>query len=410
MASEYRKTELSNGLTLLGEYNPANVSSAIGFFVKTGARDETQAESGVSHFLEHMMFKGTARRTALDINFALGSLGAQANAFTSEENTVYYAAVIPERFAEMQELLSDMVRPALDPHEFDTEKKVILEEIALYQDRPQFFLFESAFKDYFGTHPAGNSVLGTHDSVSALTHEQMRDYFQRRYTPSNMVLVATGNFSWDAFVADAERYCGDWKGGSASRTCNRFSRPAARRTLTKPNLNQAHAVLLTEGVSAQDVERYPMALLAMMLGDSTGSRMYWELINTGLAESAGVDSDERDGTGCFSAYVSTAPEKMDEVLAVARRILASPLDFTEHDLDRAKAKVTSRIVLDGELPMGRLMALGMEWSYRKESTPLSAVIEKVRSISQADIESALERFALGSWCEYLLLPEEKVSA
>lgn len=174
MASVFKKEQLSNGLTLLGESNPANVSSAIGFFVKTGARDETAVESGLSHFLEHMLFKGTPTRSAIQINLELGNLGAQANAFTSEENTVYYAAVIPERFAEMQELLSDMLRPSLDPNEFAMEKKVILEEIALYQDRPHFYLFEQAFKDYFGSHPAGNSVLGTHASVSALTHQQDR--------------------------------------------------------------------------------------------------------------------------------------------------------------------------------------------------------------------------------------------
>jgi predicted Zn-dependent peptidase len=404
MASKYSKTELSNGLTIIGESNPSNVSSAIGFFVKTGARDETPVESGVSHFLEHMMFKGTPRRSALDINFALGSLGAQANAFTSEENTVYYAAVIPERFAEMQELLSDMLRPALDPHEFDTEKKVILEEIALYQDRPQFFLFENAFKDYFGSHPAGNSVLGTHESVSALTNQQMRDYFERRYAPSNLVLAATGNFSWDSFVADAERYCGSWRGESALRRCPRYSGQARQRTLRKPNLNQAHAVLISEGASAQDAERYPLALLATMLGDSTGSRLYWELIHTGLAESAGVDSDERDGAGCFSAYVSTAPENLEKVLSIARKILATPLDFSEQDLDRAKAKVTARIVLDGELPMGRLMALGLEWAYRRESTPLSTIIERVRAVSRSDIQKAIERFKLSTWSEYLLLP------
>jgi predicted Zn-dependent peptidase len=404
MTSGYKKTKLSNGLTILGEINPSNVSSAIGFFVKTGARDETPSESGVSHFLEHMMFKGTARRSALDINFALGNLGAQANAFTSEENTVYYAAVIPERFAEMQELLSDMVRPALDPGEFSTEKKVILEEIALYQDRPQFFLFENAFKDYFGEHSAGNSVLGSHESVSALTHEQMRDYFTRRYSPSNIVLAATGNFSWDAFVADAERYCGSWRGDAVSRTCSRYSRASKSHTFRKQNLNQAHAVLIAEGTSAQDSERYPMALLATMLGDASGSRMYWELIDTGLAESAGVDSDERDGAGCFSAYVSTSPDRLEQVLEIAKSVLATPLDFREEDLDRAKAKVIAKIVLDGELPMGRLMALGLEWAYRKESTPLSVIIERVRAVSRGDIEAALSRFSLTSWSEYKLLP------
>jgi predicted Zn-dependent peptidase len=404
MKSGYKKTKLSNGLTIIGESNPSNVSTAIGFFVKTGARDETPNESGVSHFLEHMMFKGTTRRSALDINFALGSLGAQANAFTSEENTVYYAAVIPERFVEMQELLSDMLRPALDPHEFNTEKKVILEEIALYQDRPQFFLFENAFKDYFGEHPAGNSVLGSHESVSALTHEQMRDYFTRRYSPANVVLAATGNFSWDSFVADAERFCGSWRGETVSRTCSRYSRASKSRTFKKQNLNQAHAVLIAEGTSAQDSERYPMALLATMLGDSSGSRMYWELIDTGLAESAGVDSDERDGAGCFSAYVSTSPDRLEQVLEIAKGVLASPLEFTEQDLDRAKSKIIARIVLDGELPMGRLMALGLEWTYRKESTPLAVVIERIREVTRAEIEAALHRFTLSAWSEYLLLP------
>jgi predicted Zn-dependent peptidase len=405
MPSTYRHTQLKNGLTVIGENNPANVSSAIGFFVKTGARDETPAESGLSHFLEHMMFKGTPGRNAIEINMALGNLGAQANAFTSEENTVYYAAVIPERFSEMQELLSDMLRPLLDHEEFAMEKKVILEEIALYQDRPHFYLFENAFKDYFGAHPAGNSVLGSHESVSALTHEQMRDYFNRRYSPSNIVLVASGNFSWDKFVADAERYTAGWSDQAVGRSTPRFTGSVKERVFKKPNLAQAHAVLISEGVSAQDPERYPMALLSTILGDSSGSRMFWELINTGLAESAGVDSDERDGTGCFSAYLSTSPDRLDQVVEIAKKILSTPRDFSDQDLDRAKAKVCSRIVLDGEMPMGRLMALGLEWIYRKESTPLSNIIEKVRAVTRKDIDSALERFRLNTWAEYRLVPE-----
>lgn len=405
MASVFKKEQLSNGLTLLGESNPANVSSAIGFFVKTGARDETAVESGLSHFLEHMLFKGTPTRSAIQINLELGNLGAQANAFTSEENTVYYAAVIPERFAEMQELLSDMLRPSLDPNEFAMEKKVILEEIALYQDRPHFYLFEQAFKDYFGSHPAGNSVLGTHASVSALTHQQMRDYFDRRYTPSNMTLVATGNFDWTSFVSQAERLCGSWTDHTTSRACSDHRARESSRVFTRKNLSQAHAFLVTRGPSAQGTERYAMAILATMLGDSTGSRFYWELINTGLAESASVDSDERDGTGCFSAYVSTTPDRLDSVVAIARRLLATPLDFSDEDLDRAKAKVISRIVLDGELPMGRLMALGLEWNYRRESTPLSTIIERVKRIVRSDIEKALHEYSLREWAEYRLVPE-----
>jgi len=405
MKNAFRKAQLSNGLTLLGETNAANVSSAIGFFVKTGARDETPEESGLSHFLEHMMFKGTPTRSALQINLDLGNLGAQANAFTSEENTVYYAAVIPERFSEMQVLLSDMLRPLLDPEEFSMEKKVILEEIALYQDRPHFYLFENAFKDYFADHSAGNSVLGTHASVSALTHQQMRDYFERRYAPSNMALVATGNYDWEAFTSSAEKLCGTWRDHQVSRETRPYSGKAVSKALTRKKLNQAHAFLISEGPSAQSADRYSMAILATMLGDSSGSRMYWDLINTGLAESASIDSDERDGTGCFSAYVSTTPDQLDRVVEIARGILDTPLDFSDEDLDRAKAKVISRIVLDGELPMGRLMALGLEWNYRRESTPLAVTIDRVKALSRANIEQAVATYPLKQWAEYRLIPE-----
>ncbi len=405
MAVEFRRETLSNGLTILGEPNSANASAAIGFFVRTGARDETAAESGVSHFLEHMLFKGTPTRSAIEINLQLGNLGAQANAFTSEENTVYYSAIIPENFSAMQELLSDMMRPLLDPQEFDMEKKVILEEIALYQDRPHFYLFENAFKDYFGAHPAGNSVLGTHGSVSGLTRDAMKGYFDRRYSPSNIVLAATGNFSWERFLGDAERLCGGWLNFPADRALARYSGRQGTRTFRRKNLSHSHAVLVTTGASAQDEERYPLSLLASILGDSTGSRMYWELVDKGLADSASVDSDERDGTGCFSAYVSAPPERLDQVLSIAKEVLSSPLEFSDADLERSKSKITSRIVLDGELPMGRLMSLGMEWTYRKSSTPLAEVIAKVARITRRDIEHALQRFPLTDWSEYRLLPE-----
>ena len=152
---------LSTGLQPIGAVNKANKSASIGYFVKTCSRYESPVESGVSHFLEHMMFKGTPKRSALEITFELGNLGAQANAYTSEENTVYYATGLTKFFPAMQELLSDMLRPALDPQEFDVEKKVILEEIALYQDRPTFYFFEKALGEYVDSNPAGNYVLGT---------------------------------------------------------------------------------------------------------------------------------------------------------------------------------------------------------------------------------------------------------
>jgi predicted Zn-dependent peptidase len=405
MTAKFRTHLLQNGLQLLGEINPANVSSAVGFFVKTGARDETTPESGVSHFLEHMMFKGTPTRSALDINLQLGSLGAQANAFTSEENTVYYSAVIPEKFSEMQELLSDMLRPALDEGEFSTEKNVILEEIALYQDRPHFYLFEQAFQDYFTGHTAGNSVLGSHGSITALSCSQMKEYFNRRYSPSNIVLVASGNFNWEKFVEDAERQCGSWVNFETGRTTPPFAGKPTQKVFTKKNLSHSHAVRIAPGCSAQEPLRYAMSLLSVIMGDSSGSRMYWELVDKGIADAAYCDSDERDGTGTFMVYVSTEPERLDEVLEIATKIVAAPKDFSDADLERAKSKIISKVVLDGELPMGRLMSLGMEWNYRRETTPLSETISRIRSVTREDIHTALEKYPLTDWAEYRLLPE-----
>jgi predicted Zn-dependent peptidase len=405
MGKEFKSTTLDNGLRILAEVNPANVSATIGFFVKTGARDEQATESGISHFLEHMMFKGTDTRTALDINMQLGALGAHANAFTSEENTVYYSAVIPEKFADMQELLSDMLRPSLDVNEFNTEKKVILEEIALYQDRPHFYLIEQASQDYFGSNTLGNSVLGTVESVSAITQPQMVDYFNRRYTPSNMTLVATGNICWDAFLERANRLCGLWENRSVTRDMQPHTNPVVSRTFFRPQLGQAHAYLLTEGPSAQDDRRYAMAILSTIIGDAAGSRLYWELIDTGLAEAASMDLDERDGGGCVGVYVSCPQDQLDKVIGIARKVVCAPLQFSDSDLDRAKSKVMSRIVLDGELPMGRLMSLGMEWTYRRESTPLHETIERVKAVSRSEIEAAVKDFTLQDWSEYRLVSQ-----
>lgn len=381
------------------------MSVGLGFFVRTGSRDEEKPESGVSHFLEHMMFKGTKARTSLDITYQLGNIGAQANAFTSDENTVYYGVVTPDNLPAFQELLSDMLRPSLDPGEYDMEKKVILEEIALYLDRPTHYLFERAYGDFFGTHPAGNSVLGTTESITALSRDQMADYFNRRYRPSAITCVCAGNFSWDAFVKDAEKYCGGWESGTADRATPRHEPVALQKVIHRKNLSQGHVVLLNRGCSAQDPERYPLTILASILGDSSGSKLYWELIDSGIAESASTDSDERDGAGCFGAYACTSPERLEEVIAIMRRILANPLEFTDQELERAKTKLMSRVVLDGELPMGRLMSIGLEWNYRKESTPLKTVVERVRGITKKDIEAALAKFPWGEWSEFRLLPE-----
>src|SRR5438132_13228165 len=181
---------LKNGLHIIGETSPSARSAALGFFVRTGSRDESAEVSGVTHFLEHMVFKGTPRRTALDVNRDFDRIGAHYNAFTSEENTVFYAAILPEYLPQAVDVLADILRPSLRVEDFDMEKNVIIEEIGMYEDQPMMSAYDRAKRIYFAKHPLGNTILGTKESVSALTRDQMHAYFGRRYVAPNITVVA----------------------------------------------------------------------------------------------------------------------------------------------------------------------------------------------------------------------------
>ncbi len=208
---EFRKHTLPNGLEIVAECNAEAHSTALGFFVQAGSRDESDDVAGVSHFLEHMVFKGTPTRSADDVNREFDAMGASNNAFTSEEHTVYYASVLPEYQTDALRLLGDMMRPALREEDFNTEKQVIIEEIRMYEDQPPFGADDKIKAAFFGQHPLAHSVLGTVDSITGLKVDAMREYFQRRYSPANMTLVAAGRVDFDALVATTAEVCGDWQ-------------------------------------------------------------------------------------------------------------------------------------------------------------------------------------------------------
>src|SRR5919199_5129534 len=172
---------LDNGLRIIGETTPSARSVAIGFFVRTGSRDETPEVSGVTHFLEHMVFKGTPRRSAFEVNRDFDRIGADYNAYTSEENPVFHAAVLPEYLPQAVDILADILRPSLRGDDFDLEKNVIIEEIGMYDDQPMWSAYDHAKRVYFADHPLGNTILGTPESIRALTRDQMDEYFRRRY-------------------------------------------------------------------------------------------------------------------------------------------------------------------------------------------------------------------------------------
>ncbi|MEM6692687.1 MAG: pitrilysin family protein [Planctomycetota bacterium] len=201
----FQQTILSNGLRVAAETYSSGYSASYGFFVRAGSRNESDPQAGLSHFLEHMMFKGTSRRTAFDINRGLDELGGNGNAYTTEEQTVYHAKVLPKFQSRIVDLLTDMMRPTLADDDFEVERKVILEEIAKYEDQPPFGAFERVMELHFGPRDLGRRVLGTTESIEAMTAERMRDYFMSKYQPSNMVFAAAGKVDFEALVAQLEQ-------------------------------------------------------------------------------------------------------------------------------------------------------------------------------------------------------------
>src|SRR2546423_8762436 len=204
MALTFHYTQLPNGLDVIAEVNPDSHSTALGLFVKTGSRDESMEVNGVSHFLEHMMFKGSDKYTWEDVNRIFDEIGARYNAFTSQEMTAYYANVLPEFTERAMEHLAHLLRPAIRTADFDTEKKVILEEIAMYLDDPGHRLYEKLMESHFTQHPLSQSVLGPAESIRKLERDQMAAYFKNRYGPGNMVLSVTGKMDFDEVVRLAE--------------------------------------------------------------------------------------------------------------------------------------------------------------------------------------------------------------
>ena len=283
---EFKKKELANGLCVIGEVNKSAKSTAVGFFVKTGSRDESLQINGVSHFLEHMLFKGTGKLSAFEVNEAFDKTGAEFNAATGEEYTIYYAKVLPEFLPEITELWIELMRPALRDEDFDIEKNVIKEEIAMYQDLPSFDVMDRCRRLHFDSHPCGNSVLGSEESITNLSSEQMRDYFARRYAPNNMVLACAGNFNWEQICSIAGKSCGQWEKQDAGRDLKDCRGSKKKERIEKANLVREHICLMSPGVSAQDPRRFAAALLGIIVGDDVGSRFFWELVDKALAEAA----------------------------------------------------------------------------------------------------------------------------
>lgn len=393
MPLKFHYKQLPNGLDIVAEENPDSHSLAAGLFVKTGARDEDASINGVSHFLEHMMFKGSEKYGWEDVNRIFDELGARYNAFTTQEMTAYYANVLPEFTDRAIEHLSHLLRPAIRNADFDTEKKVILEEIAMYLDDPGHRVYEKLMSAHFGNHPLSMSILGAPESIQKLQRDQMADYFTRRYGPGNMVLAVTGRLDFDEIVKLADKYMGNWPRVNAPRVDIKPLYKPQRLALSDPKLNRTYTMGMTPGPSAQDERRFAARVLSDVVGDSDGSRLYWSLVDNAIADDADFGFYPHDMCGSFYISLTTDPARTDEALGIALRELEkAKTDLNDDEIERAKNKIASSLVLQGEVPLGRMRSIGGSWIYNKEYRSLEQDMETLMKVDRNALNQLMRDF------------------
>lgn len=390
----FRATILPNGLTVIAEVHPHANTTALGIFVRTGARDEFPA-TGVTHALEHMVFKGPGGLSGIEMNQWTARMGAQVNAFTGAESTVFYMGFLPQHLPSAMRFLCALMSPAFQPQEFFLEMNVVMEEIDRAKDDPFSWLYTVASEAYFSGHPVGNRILGTRETVGALTPEGMRDYFSGHYVPSNMVLAATGNLEWERLVELAEECFGSWKPGITERVYpphGALDKLTTPLDLKMPGLGTAYVIMIGQG--APELHRSAAAgeILATLLGGAPTSQAYWRLVVPGIAPFVQVWTTQMDRIGSLTAGAQCERARVDEVIDELTSILSSPLSFTEDDLTRVRGWKSARVALHNQTPMQRIFSLGLVWLSERCYLPVADMCARYRQVTMEDIRRYVSEF------------------
>lgn len=406
MTYTFRHATLANGLNVVAEVNPASHTAAAGFFVKTGARDEESADMGVSHFLEHMMFKGTETLSADDLNKAFDEIGARNNAFTSNEITCFYAHTLPEALPRAVDLLGTMMRPALRDQEFITEKGVILEEIAMYKDNPFWVLYEACTEKQFGSHPLSHRVLGTTETITALARSRMKRYFDLRYAADNTVVALAGQLDFDRCIEQLERLCGSWQTTGVVRDSSPPPPAGGELTIRDEKVNRGYVLAMCPGPAMNDHRRYAAGILAQVLGMPDNSRLHWSLIETGIAEEAQTSFDAHDGFGEYFVFASGEPDRADEIWSIISKELAGLSDsLVQDDIDRLLNKFITGATIGGERPHDRMHRLGRMWTSLGKYLPLEEELDVLSRVTLDDLRNVARDFPLRPTTVGRLLPK-----
>lgn len=388
-----RRTVLPGGLRIITEFVPGVRSVAFGIWVGVGSRDETPAQMGSAHYLEHLLFKGTNRRSALDISAAIEAVGGELNAYTTKEYTTYYARVLDVDLPLAIDVVSDVVTDALiRPDDVDVERDVILEEIAMHDDDHADAVHEQFAATLFGDSPLGRPILGTAQTIAAISRSTINGFYRRRYRPEQMVVAAAGNLDHDEVVRRVRSAFAHLIDPEASVADVRHPRAARRRaadvSVVSRDTEQAHVVMGVRGIPRGDDRRYAMSVLSTALGGGMSSRLFQEVREKrALAYSVYSYVQGYSDNGMVGVYVGCLPSKVDVALDVCRSELeqVASLGLTDDEIARAKGQVKGSAVLGQEDTGARMTRIARSELHQMPLLSIGQALERVDAVTSADI-------------------------
>jgi predicted Zn-dependent peptidase len=385
--SAARLTTLDSGVRVVTEGVPSVRSVALGLWVRTGSRDETPAQAGVSHFLEHLLFKGTSRYSAIEISERFDGLGASVNAATGKETTHLHARFLDEHTHDVFELLAEMLLAPTYP-DIDSERDVVLEEIAMYEDEPQDRVHDILAGAVFGEHPLGRRVLGRAEVIASIPIPDIDAYHQARYTGANVVVGAAGHLDHERIVELAERLVSPATGENGGITGAGRPEETARLRFYEKDTEQYHICFGAPGIRRDDERRYGLAVLDSIFGGSTSSRLFREVREKrGLAYSVGSYNEQYTDSGLVATYVGTREDNVEEACAIIgaelARLRTEPVSGEE--LARAKESVKGRLVLSSESTAARMTRISRATLFDLPIDSLDEMLAKVDAVEVDDL-------------------------
>ena len=386
--SQIHKFVLDNGVRVLVEPVDHVKSAAIGLWCKTGSRHELETEAGITHLIEHMLFKGTTSRTSKQIAESIEGRGGSLNAFTDKESTCYYCRVLADDVENGIDVLTDMMRNSLiDPVELEREESVVLEEIKRGEDEPSDHVHELHLSARWGSHPLGKPIIGTPESVSSFRREHIVQYMDRQYRGGNVLVAVAGNVDPNQVRAAAERALGDLATGGHDA---QPSRPEGKSGLVKEgkDVEQVHFCIGTEGTSVYDADLFTMAVMDAALGGSMSSRLFQEIREKrGLVYSVGSYTLNYGAGGAYTVYGGTSPQHWPLVQELVRtefdKVMADGLEADE--LERTKRHMAGNMVLALEGMSSRMMRMSRNELHHGRDIPVEETLAKIEAVSNADV-------------------------